>query len=194
MQLIFHVQVSADGLLCCTISDDEAVKIYDVINYDMMAMLKLTFKPHAVEWVFKQGDARAKLAISDKASPYVNIFDARSGSNEPIISKHIHMAPMKVMKYSPALDIVVSADSKALLEYWSPDTLEFPKHGYLSSFLFLTAYKIVVLFFHVMADATFFSSLMKCDAGLFMSWLWFGSLSSLTLAKFMTAMHVNCWV
>jgi hypothetical protein len=57
-------QVSADGLLCCTISDDKAVKIYDVINYDMMAMLKLTFHPKAVEWVFKQGDARAKLAMS----------------------------------------------------------------------------------------------------------------------------------
>lgn len=126
---ICGLAVSADGLLCCTISDDKAVKIYDVINYDMMAMLKLTFHPKAVEWVFKQGDARAKLAISDKASPYVHMFDARSGSNEPIISKHIHMGPMQVMKYSPALDIVVSADAKALLEYWSPDTLEFPTHG-----------------------------------------------------------------
>lgn len=129
--------MSADGLLCCTISDDESVKIYDVINYDMMAMLKLTFKPQAVEWVFKQGDARAKLAVSDIASPNVHIFDARSGSNEPILSKPIHMGPVKVMKYSSALDIVVSADGKALLDYWSPDTLEFPKHGYLpSSFLF----------------------------------------------------------
>ncbi|KAG0602485.1 hypothetical protein M758_10G017100 [Ceratodon purpureus] len=126
---ICGLAVSADGLLCCTISDDKAVKIYDVINYDMMAMLKLTFHPNAVEWVFKQGDARAKLAISDKASPFVHIFDARSGSNEPVISKHIHMGPMKVMKYSPALDIVVSADAKALLEYWNPDTLEFPTHG-----------------------------------------------------------------
>jgi peptidylprolyl isomerase domain and WD repeat-containing protein 1 len=140
-------QVSADGLLCCTISDDKAVKIYDVINYDMMAMLKLTFHPKAVEWVFKQGDARAKLAISDKASPYVHMFDARSGSNEPIISKHIHMGPMQVMKYSPALDIVVSADAKALLEYWSPDTLEFPTHGYSSSLLFLTVFISVVSVF-----------------------------------------------
>jgi len=128
--------VSADGLLCCTISDDESVKIYDVINYDMMAMLKLAFKPHAVEWVFKQGDARAKLAISDQASPFVHIFDARSGSNDPIISKHIHMGATNIMKYSPALDIVVSADAKALLEYWNPDTLEFPKHGYFILFPF----------------------------------------------------------
>lgn len=124
------MQVSADGLLCCTISDDKAVKIYDVVNYDMMAMLKLTFTPKTVDWVFKQGDARAKLAISDKASPYVHIFDARSGGNEPFISKHIHMGPIQVMKYSSSLDIVISADAKGLLEYCSPDTLEFPSHGY----------------------------------------------------------------
>lgn len=129
------MQVSPDGLLCCTISDDKSAKIYDVVNYDMMAMLRLTFVPRAIEWVFKQGDAKAKVAISDKATPHVYIFDARSGSNEPSISKDIHMGPLKVMKYNAALDIVVSADSKGLIEYWSPETLEFPTHRYSSIYL-----------------------------------------------------------
>lgn len=129
------MQVSPDGLLCCTISDDKSAKIYDVVNYDMMAMLRLTFVPKAIEWVFKQGDAKAKVAISDKATPHVYIFDARSGSNEPSISKDIHMGPLKVMKYNAALDIVVSADSKGLIEYWSPETLEFPTHRYSSIYL-----------------------------------------------------------
>jgi len=35
--------VSADGLLCCTISNDRSVKIYDVVNYDMMVMIGLSF-------------------------------------------------------------------------------------------------------------------------------------------------------
>lgn len=83
------MQVSADGLLCCTISNDHAVKIYDVVNYDMMVMIRIPFIPGAVEWVYKQGDAKARLAISDRNSSFVHIYDARAGSNEPIISKEV---------------------------------------------------------------------------------------------------------
>lgn len=83
------MQVSADGLLCCTISNDKSVKIYDVVNYDMMVMIRLPFVPGTVEWVYKQGDVKAKLAISDRNSPFVHIYDARSGTNEPIISKEV---------------------------------------------------------------------------------------------------------
>ncbi|CAH8283507.1 unnamed protein product [Eruca vesicaria subsp. sativa] len=42
--------VSLEGLLCCTISNDHDVKIYDVVNYDMMAMIRLPYIPSAVEW------------------------------------------------------------------------------------------------------------------------------------------------
>lgn len=83
------MQVSADGLLCATISTDRSAKIYDVVNYDMMAMLKLSFVPGAIEWVYKLGDAVARLAISDRASNNVHIFDARSGSNEPVVTKEV---------------------------------------------------------------------------------------------------------
>lgn len=83
------MQVSADGLLCCTISNDPSVKIYDVVNYDMMAMIHTSFVPGAVEWVYKQGDVKAKLAISDRNSSCVHIFDARAGTNESLISKKV---------------------------------------------------------------------------------------------------------
>ena len=83
------MQVSADGLLCCTISNDRSVKIYDVVNYDMMVMIRLPYIAGSVEWVYKQGDVKAKLAISDRNSPFVHIYDARSGSNEPISSREV---------------------------------------------------------------------------------------------------------
>lgn len=65
------------------------MKIYDVFNYDMMAMIRLPFVPGCVEWVYKQGDVKAKLAISDRDSPSVHIYDARSGSNESIASREV---------------------------------------------------------------------------------------------------------
>lgn len=119
--------VSVDGLLCCTISNDKSVKIYDVVNYDMMLMIRLPFIPGAAEWVYKQGDVKARLAISDRNSSFVHIYDARADSNEPIISKEIHLGPVKVMRYNPVFDTVISADDKGIIEYWSPDTLRFPE-------------------------------------------------------------------
>lgn len=83
------MQVSVDGLLCCTISSDHSVKIYDVVNYDMMVMIRTRFVPGAVDWVYKQGDVKARLAISDRNSSFVHIFDARAGTNEPIISREV---------------------------------------------------------------------------------------------------------
>lgn len=121
--------VSVDGLLCCTISNDKSVKIYDVVNYDMMVMIRTEFVPGAVEWVYKQGDVKARLAISDRDSSHVHIFDARSGTNEPIIFREVHLGPVKVMRYNPVFDTVISADQQGMVEYWSPDTLKFPETG-----------------------------------------------------------------
>lgn len=92
------MQVSVDGLLCCTISNDRSVKIYDVVNYDMMFMMRLPFVPGAVEWVFRQGDVKAKLAISDRHSAFVGIYDVRAGSNEPIISKEVDVVILFYLK------------------------------------------------------------------------------------------------
>ena len=65
------------------------MKIYDVVNYDMMHMMRLAYVPGAVEWVYKQDDVKAKLAISDRNSSFVYIYDAHAGSNEPIISREV---------------------------------------------------------------------------------------------------------
>ncbi|KAL3324850.1 hypothetical protein AABB24_038782, partial [Solanum stoloniferum] len=120
------LSVSIDGMLCCTISSDKSLKIYDVVNYDMMSMIRLPFIPGCVEWVYKQGAVKAKLAVSDRNSSLVHIYDARAGTNDPIISKEL--CPIKVMKYNYVFDTVISADDKGIIEYWSPATLQFPEN------------------------------------------------------------------
>lgn len=120
--------VSIDGMLCCTISSDKSLKIYDVVNFDMMSMIRLPFIPGCVEWVYKQGDVKAKLAVSDRNSSLVHIYDARAGTNDPIIAKEVHLCPIKVMKYNHVYDTVISADDKGIIEYWSPATLQFPEN------------------------------------------------------------------
>lgn len=55
----------------------------------MMAMIRLPYIPGAVEWVYAHGDVKAKLAVSDRDSSFVHVYDPRSGSNEPIASKQV---------------------------------------------------------------------------------------------------------
>lgn len=49
----------------------------------------------------------------------------------------IHMGPIKVMKYNPVCDSVLSADAKGIIEYWSPATLQFPENVYALIFVLL---------------------------------------------------------
>lgn len=41
------------------------------------------------------------------------------------------MGPVKIMKYNHEFDTVISADSRGIIEYWSPATLKFPEDEYV---------------------------------------------------------------
>ena len=45
--------MSNDGTLLVTISHDQSMKIFDVVNFDMMQMMQLPFVPAAAEWVYR---------------------------------------------------------------------------------------------------------------------------------------------
>jgi len=47
------------------------------------------------------------------------------------------MGPIKVMKYNPVYDSVLSADAKGIIEYWSSATLQFPENEYVLIFVLL---------------------------------------------------------
>ncbi|CAI5477995.1 unnamed protein product [Closterium sp. Yama58-4] len=105
---------------------DKAAKIFDVATFDMISMLKLPFEPSAVCFLFKPDNAIAKLAIADKNSPEIHVFDARGGTNEPVGRVRVHGAPVVVMQFNVTANVVVSTDSSGMIEYWSADTYTFP--------------------------------------------------------------------
>jgi peptidylprolyl isomerase domain and WD repeat-containing protein 1 len=47
------VSASHDGSLCVSISRDRTVKVFDVVGFDMILMMKLPYTPGVAEWVFK---------------------------------------------------------------------------------------------------------------------------------------------
>lgn len=101
-------QVGSDGALCCTIADDKSAKIYDVVNFDMMAMLRLPYVPGAVAWLYRPEAAVARLAISEKESPRIHIYDAKSGSSDPIHTFEVCHNPSLLIVAQSSVDCQVN--------------------------------------------------------------------------------------
>eukprot|EP00891_Asterochloris_glomerata_P002139 jgi/Astpho2/2139/fgenesh1_pm.00040_%23_3_t len=117
--------------------------VFDVLNFDMIAMLRLPFVPSCASWIFKRGEAAAKLAIADQDSPAVHIFDIRSGSEESLQQIRPHQSPVEHMQYNAAHDVVISVDCKGMIEYWSAQDYSFPEAEV--SFKFKTETDLYVL-------------------------------------------------
>ncbi|KAI5896714.1 uncharacterized protein SCHCODRAFT_02615627 [Schizophyllum commune H4-8] len=114
------VAASTDGQLFASVSEDETAKIFDVVNFDMINIVKLGFKPHACCWVHPEGQSQGLLAISDAASGTIRIYDARGDGTPVSVVDTVHRYPVHVMAYSDRYDTVISADEGGFVEYWEP--------------------------------------------------------------------------
>lgn len=52
-----------NGTYLCTASVDKSLKIFDIINFDMINMIKLDYVPMCAEWIHSAGDAISALAV-----------------------------------------------------------------------------------------------------------------------------------
>ncbi|KAJ3539228.1 hypothetical protein NM688_g6396 [Phlebia brevispora] len=126
---IVSVSASADGQLFATVAEDGSAKVFDVVNFDMINMIKLGYTPLACCWVHRRGQAQGLLAVSEQGTGVIRLYDAR-GNGEPLetIDK-LHRAPVHVMTYSDRYDTVISADEAGFIEYWRPvEPFELPKN------------------------------------------------------------------
>ncbi|KAG0043987.1 Peptidyl-prolyl cis-trans isomerase cyp15 [Gryganskiella cystojenkinii] len=119
--LIAGICVSDDGLLLATIAMDKTMKVYDVINFDMINMIKLEFTPSTVCWVHKRGEAQAKVAVSDADSSAIHVFDGRGEGKALFSITKLHSAPVTTMAFNDRYNCVISADESGGFEYWVPD-------------------------------------------------------------------------
>ncbi|RIA92413.1 peptidyl-prolyl cis-trans isomerase cyp15 [Glomus cerebriforme] len=114
------ISVSSDGLLLATGAVDKALKVFDVINFDMINMMKLEYTPNSICWVHKRGQAQSLLASSDE-SGNIFIYDGR-GNEKPLYNiPKLHSHPVHLMTYNEKDHTVLSADTSGMLEYWVPE-------------------------------------------------------------------------
>jgi peptidylprolyl isomerase domain and WD repeat-containing protein 1 len=126
---ITAVAVTSDGLLMCTAAQDKALKVFDVLNFDMINMLRLGYVPLACVWLYAGGAATAALACCEQETPLVHVYDGHGDSSELAVLDSLHSSPLTFIEYNSQFDAVVSGDQAGMLEYWSgPSTdYSFPK-------------------------------------------------------------------
>ncbi|OCB88921.1 peptidyl-prolyl cis-trans isomerase [Sanghuangporus baumii] len=129
LQQVIGVSASADGTLFASISEDGTAKVFDVVNFDMINMIKLGFIPHACCWVHKKGKAQALLAVSESNSGAIRIYDSRGDDKPLLVVDKVHRSPVHLMTYNDRYDTVISADENGFVEYWQPfEPFEPPKN------------------------------------------------------------------
>ncbi|KEP54051.1 peptidyl-prolyl cis-trans isomerase, cyclophilin-type protein [Rhizoctonia solani 123E] len=117
---IVAATASTDGTVVASVAEDGSVKVFDVINFDMINMLKLDYTPKTACWVHKRGQAQALLAVSEEKSPTIRIYDGRGDGTPLQTISSLHRSPVHLMTYTDHFDTVVSADESGFVEYWQP--------------------------------------------------------------------------
>lgn len=114
-----------DGSLLATTAGDKAFKVFDVLSFDMITWATLEFMPGACEWIGGSGgQSRSKplLAVADANSPPIRLFDAASDASGTAVKVlNIHTAPVVQIKLNAAKDVLVSCDTRGVIEYWNAE-------------------------------------------------------------------------
>lgn len=117
---IVSTATSADGMFFASLGADGSVKIFDVVNFDLINMIQLDYTPRAACWVHERGSADPILAVSEEERPTIRLYNAR-GDAEPLATvDKMHRQPCHVLAYNAAYNCVVSADVGGMVEYWAP--------------------------------------------------------------------------
>ncbi|TFK24943.1 peptidyl-prolyl cis-trans isomerase [Coprinopsis marcescibilis] len=117
---VVAVSASADGQFFATVSEDQTAKVFDVVNFDMINIIKLGYTPLACCWVHKGGRSQGILAISDASSGTIRLYDGRGNETPLETIDSVHRFPVHIMTYSDRYDAVISADEAGFVEYWQP--------------------------------------------------------------------------
>lgn len=121
LSMIVGVATSADGAYFASIAADGSVKVFDVINFDLIHMFELPYTPRTCAWVHRRGSVDAVLAIAEEHSTAIHFYDGRGSDSTPLYSaEQVHKKPCHILTYNEPWDCLVSADVSGMIEYWHP--------------------------------------------------------------------------
>ena len=110
---ITNLCVKSSRTLLCSSCADRTLKMFDVLAFDMIAMVKLEFLPLVCQFVHSSRQTLSTLAVSDTNSPSIYLYDGRTFNiKEPIavLTKLGHSSPVSIISYVPKFDLAISID------------------------------------------------------------------------------------
>ncbi|KAI9597332.1 peptidyl-prolyl cis-trans isomerase cyp15 [Syncephalis fuscata] len=119
---ITSTSASADGTLFASTATDKAIKVFDVINFDMINIINVDYVPGSICWIHRRGQAQALLACADRDSNVIYVYDGRADGKPLQTITQLHSSSVCTIKYNPVYDCVISADISGMVEYWNPST------------------------------------------------------------------------
>ncbi|KAL9038390.1 MAG: hypothetical protein Q9180_003166 [Flavoplaca navasiana] len=120
---IKSVSVSQDGRSYATAGADKTIKIFDVITFDLLAIIQLESVPRSICYVHRRGASMPLLAVSEDVGHAISIYDGRGEAQGPLHTiSSLHRSPVTAMAYNNEYACAVSADESGMMEYWSPET------------------------------------------------------------------------
>jgi peptidylprolyl isomerase domain and WD repeat-containing protein 1 len=117
---IQSTSISADNTAFASVGDedDKSIKLYDVVSFDLLAIINLDTAPSCICWVHRRGSAPL-LAVA--VAKEIRLYDGRGENQMPLhVLKAIHRSPVVAMAFNPVYDCAISADDSGFLEYWRP--------------------------------------------------------------------------
>ncbi|XP_017097517.3 peptidylprolyl isomerase domain and WD repeat-containing protein 1 [Drosophila bipectinata] len=126
---IKSLTTNGSGTLLCSAATDQTAKVFDVVNFDMINIIRLGFTPQCSEWINAPADPVQGLAISDSESSCIHIYDGQGGGEVLHTLEKLHSAPVVAMCFNAAMETVISVDRNGILEYWqnSKNDYKFPQ-------------------------------------------------------------------
>ncbi|KAL8770942.1 MAG: hypothetical protein Q9194_005035 [Teloschistes cf. exilis] len=118
---IRSVSASQDGRNYATAGVDKTIKVFDVITFDLLAIIQLQSTPRSICYVHRRGASLPLLAVSEEAAKSISIYDGRGENQKPIhILSKTHRSTVTAMAYNNEFDCVLSADESGMMECWRP--------------------------------------------------------------------------
>ena len=78
-------------------------------------------QPAAVCWCYPRGALAPLLAVSERYSGTIHIYNAERLAEGPVGKVTSHVTSVLTMAYNPAVNCVVSCDAKGIIDIWSCD-------------------------------------------------------------------------
>ena len=133
---IVHAAISTTGTDLAVVSKDNYLRLFDIESFNLFGLVKLdriftqSGGPSIICFVSPPGAISPVLAVASATSGTVQLVDVSIMLDSPKTYKpksfSVHEAPVVQMKYSEAMDAVVSVDTDGCIEIWSPSTLSTP--------------------------------------------------------------------